>query len=384
MIHEVSTIDMAPQFARRVAPLRAIDRIRPYRYGLWSLAVAEKLATIDGDFDAVEFIDCQAESFVALRSRACRERIGTAPRLISACGPMWVVEQLSVFESARVGREIYHQWEQAALAAADGILAPSWRCRDAIGAPSNAAVVPQPVLSQPSRSRTVDRDELVLLIGAAEPNKGADVWARSLNIVLRDRRSARAMLIGPDTPTGPDGTSMVAHLRALIDADLRDRFQWVGPLLFNEVSAYMDRAALVVVPSRFESFSYVAADALMNGVPVLMSDGVGLAEHAPSAPTIRAGDADALAEGQLKILENIPAASEWAAATRREIIESCAPQQHLNGKAEFARRCATEAALATLPQDEAIDDMRADLMRIEEMERNATVAACAETGLEVR
>ena len=38
-IHEVTTIDMAEEFADRIDALRRLERVRPYGYALWSLAV---------------------------------------------------------------------------------------------------------------------------------------------------------------------------------------------------------------------------------------------------------------------------------------------------------------------------------------------------------
>ena len=42
------------------------------------------------------------------------------------------------------------------------------------------------------------------------------------------------------------------------------------------------QASLVVVPSRYEAFSYVAMEALCAGTPVLMSDRVRIADHLPA------------------------------------------------------------------------------------------------------
>ena len=91
-VHEVTTPDMLDDFAARLPALRRIERVRPYRYALWSRAVAERLSSIDGDFDAIEFVDSQAEGFVAIGGRQLRGRFarGGAPMLIHAHTPMFV------------------------------------------------------------------------------------------------------------------------------------------------------------------------------------------------------------------------------------------------------------------------------------------------------
>ena len=47
----------------------------------------------------------------------------------------------------------------------------------------------------------------------------------------------------------------------------------------GELSALYERAALVVIPSRYEAFSYVALEAFAHGTPVVMSDRVMIADY---------------------------------------------------------------------------------------------------------
>lgn len=47
----------------------------------------------------------------------------------------------------------------------------------------------------------------------------------------------------------------------------------------EELSRLYQQASLLVVPSRYEAFSYVTIEALMNNTPVVMSDRVRIADH---------------------------------------------------------------------------------------------------------
>ena len=47
----------------------------------------------------------------------------------------------------------------------------------------------------------------------------------------------------------------------------------------EELEVLYDNAALVIVPSRYEAFSFVALEALSHGTPVLISDRVRIADH---------------------------------------------------------------------------------------------------------
>jgi glycosyltransferase involved in cell wall biosynthesis len=332
-IHTVVTDDMKPEFAQRIPALRRIERIRPYRYGSWSLAIAQKLLDLDIDPDVIEFVDCQAEGFVSLTSRAVRTRFDRTKFVVSSHTPMWLHEHNASADASRFGRFIYHEWERRALGAADGVIAPSDALLRRLGLeqPSIALCCPM----RPSNPHSPPTSQVILLVGAVQPQKGVDTWARSLNRVLMARPRASAMLIGADTPTAPDGLSMAAHVQRLIDPRCIDRFKWMGSMPHEHVVRLMRDAAMVVVPSVYESFSYAAAEALMCGRPVIVSDAVGLNEHAPGMWTIPVGDSDALADAQLEILGDPARAHGRADELRRALLAASSPQRHIAKRATF-------------------------------------------------
>lgn len=357
-VHEIRTADMLPEFEGRLAALRRLERVRPYRYGLWSQAVALTLLKIQGEFDGLEFVDCQAEGFGALVSRAVRKRFGDSRMVIHAHTPMFVEEQINGADISRFGREIYHGWERRAIAAADGVIATSRMLADRLPAKTEPRVIPYPIDEMGQGPSTGRREETIVLVGSVQPRKGVDVWARSLNRVLKERPRAKALLIGPDTTTAPDGLSMAAHAQRLIDPRVIDRFRWLGSLPHHETIDHIARASLVVVPSVFESFSFVAAEALDHGTPTLVSDRVGLAEHIAGLPTAPAGDHEALAEAQLAILGR-PEAQAQAIACREAMLRTCSPAQHLNQRIAFVDSL----------QPSATDDMAATEDGLAELDR---------------
>jgi glycosyltransferase involved in cell wall biosynthesis len=211
----------------------------------------------------------------------------------------------------------------------------------------------------------------ILLVGSLQPRKGVDVWARSLNIVLHSRPDVSAVLIGPDTLTGPGETSMLRHVRQLISRDVRPRLRWCGALTSEETRRAIASAALVVVPSRFESFSYVGAEALLAGRPVILSDRVGLGEWTDGLPRVPADDPRALAEAQLAILGDLRAAARSATRCRADLLETCPPARHLEEK----RSCVSSVAAPlshrvtqVIDPDEAIERMRRFLLCVERAE----------------
>lgn len=363
-VHPVITKDWRPDFADQVAPLRQMHVIRPYRYGLWSLAVAGKLLEIDGDFDAIEFVDSQAEGYVSLTSRRVRERWSGTPMIIHAHTPMWMIEEHGAADLAQFGRNIYHQWERQALAAADGVRAPSELLLRKLNLAQRSAAIPHVIGNAAPRKR--QPEELLLFIGNIEPNKGVTTWARSLNQVLRKVSSARALMIGRDTPTAPGGASMAAHVRSLLAPDLRQRLQWCNVMLHDEVAWWINRAAAVVVPSRFESFSYVAAEAVVRHVPVIITRNVGIHEYMPAVTAVDVDDDCALADAQCAILMDHGDAHRRAGECRMQLLTACRPNRILEQLKTFIHALQPGCNRADLMAIETFDEMVQYLQSIEQ------------------
>jgi len=319
--HVVRTRDDSPGFESWIGPLRDIHRIRPYRYGLWSLAVATKLLEIEGEFDAIEFVDSQAQAYVALTSRRVRDRWRQTPMYIHAHMPMWVMERRNGMNSRLFGRSIYHEWERQAVAAADGVRAPSHLMLRMLRPVQRHAVIPHllPYIDQHPSANGRD----LLCVGPVEPNKGMDAWAKSLNVVFAEFEDVHARLIGRDTPTGPDGTSMLAHVRMQIAAQYHVRLNWTEMADSEQMNAWFDRSAAVIVPSRSESFSYVAAEAIVRGVPVVVTDQVGISEYVPDLTVVRADDHQAMAIAQTAILRDRKSALEKGDRCRTQLYAAC-------------------------------------------------------------
>jgi glycosyltransferase involved in cell wall biosynthesis len=376
-VYEVTTPDDPPEFAGRIRRLRRIERIRPYRYGLWALAVAERLLTIDDRPDVIEFVDCQAEGYVALRSRRVRRRFAGVPMIVHAHGPMFIQESLNHADMRCFGRALYHRWERAALGAADGVIAGSDLMARCLGR-SDAAVIPcpleiAPIKTAPAPMRTTARR--ITLVGSVQPSKGVRDWADSLNIVLRAAPGVCAELIGPDTMTAPDGSSMIRFVRNCIEPELQSRFSWRGELDHKEVITAIESAAIVVIPGHFESFSYVGAEAILRGRPVILSDQTGLAQWMDGVTTVPAGDPAALARAQLRILEHYPEAQAAGAVLRDRLMRICAPAHVLQRRQAFAQSITASSPPSPAEGHDAIHRMRRFLAAVEEAERRERPAA---------
>jgi glycosyltransferase involved in cell wall biosynthesis len=367
-VHRVRTIDMAPEFAARLPHLRKAHRVRPYRYALWSNAVAEHLLQID----------CQAEGFAALGCAAVRRRFATAAFIVHAHTPMFVEEAVNGADESLFGRAVYHEWERQALGLADGVIVTSHLLKSSVEAYCSAQpqVIPYPIDEDQAVSMW-PREERIVLIGSVQPRKGVDTWARSLNQVLRARPHATAQMIGPDTPTGAGGMSMAKHCAHLIDPQVRDRFRWLGSLSHDDVRDAIARAALVVVPSRLESFSFGAAEALLAGTPVIVSDQTGIAEHVPSLPRVACDDVEAWALAQIGTLRDGERSRTRAIRCRAQMLESCSAARVLSMREEMLRSlrsCRSADHRAAIAGCDTLAEMAAFVAEVDAMEHEPATA----------
>ena len=145
-------------------------------------------------------------------------------------------------------------------------------------------------------------DEVVLYVGRLDAIKGPRVLMEAASI-LRDRPRMRVMLVGGDQDDGD-----TARLRELArDLGLDGRVAFVGAVLHEELPWYYSAASVQVVPSYYESFSMVTAEALASGTPVIASDVGGpatLVQHGVAGYLVPPADETALAARIAQVLDD--------------------------------------------------------------------------------
>ncbi len=172
--------------------------------------------------------------------------------------------------------------ELAAIQAADGLCAPTRAVVEATVAAVacdlfDVTTVPHPFVRGPVPSMPA-AGAAAVFVGRLEQLKGCGVLAAALNDVLvRDPRR-RFRFVGPDTSSGPGGTSMRRHLLDALDPAVADRVTFTGELTPAEVRAELAAAAFVVLPSLRENFSLACCEAMAAGRAVIVSSDTGSAE----------------------------------------------------------------------------------------------------------
>lgn len=137
----------------------------------------------------------------------------------------------------------------------------------------------------------------LLYIGRMHPHKG-------LPLLLEALAAARAR--GLDATLAVAGPGH-AHHRRKVEARiaalrLDDCVELLGHVPPQQRDALLQESALLALPSRSENFGFVVAEAMAAGRPVIVSDGVGLADTVRSwncGLVVPVGDSAALAEALL-------------------------------------------------------------------------------------
>jgi len=117
----------------------------------------------------------------------------------------------------------------------------------------------------------ISADEpLIVFLSRLIPRKGADILIDAFASVCPKR--------GYLVIAGPEGDpAYVAGLRQrAVDRGIASRVLFTGPLYDAAKAAALQDATVFALPSRYENFANVAAEAMAHGVPVIISDACGI------------------------------------------------------------------------------------------------------------
>lgn len=139
-------------------------------------------------------------------------------------------------------------------------------------------VIPAPVMVPPDPGPPPLDPPRILFAGRFEPRKNPETIIRAAPKVLAEFPNARFVFVGKDWAAGGHD-SYLAWMKSLADGlGVSASIEIVDGWQSNAVAQQMPLALVVVVPSRSESFGYVAAEASSYGRCVVASRVDGLAQ----------------------------------------------------------------------------------------------------------
>jgi glycosyltransferase involved in cell wall biosynthesis len=124
----------------------------------------------------------------------------------------------------------------------------------------------------------LDGRRLVLYLSRLDPIKGLDILLPAFRMV-HERLPDTILVIAGDGEAG-----FVAELHDQAERlGIADHIRWTGFLHGEDKLAALAAATIFILPSRSESFGVAAVEAMASGLPVILSEGVGISEEVGKA-----------------------------------------------------------------------------------------------------
>lgn len=163
----------------------------------------------------------------------------------------------------------------------------------------------------------------LLFCGRLEFWKGADVLCAALPSLYAAFPDLQVYLIGEDK-RDRDGVWASERLRRLVPSDYQAQLHFLGKVPHERLIEHYQRATVVVVPSRWESFGLVAVEAMACGRAVVVSATGGLAEIVEDGITglhCPVGDSRAMAAAVARLLSDSALRAQLGSAARQRVEE---------------------------------------------------------------
>jgi glycosyltransferase involved in cell wall biosynthesis len=186
------------------------------------------------------------------------------------------------------------------------------------GVSARRITVAEPGTDRAARAKGIGSPAHIVAVGSIVPRKAYDVLVRALGGI--QKRDWRLTIAGP---TDRSAAALEALHSAIRETALGDRIALVGSLPSSELDSLYAGADLFVLPSRYEGYGMVLAEAMARGLPIVCTTGGAAAETVPDDAAIKVapGDESELAQaldralGDTQLRKRMSEAS-WAAGQK--------------------------------------------------------------------
>ena len=186
--------------------------------------------------------------------------------------------------------------------------------------------IPYPIATRPPRAAWNGGPPRIVFAGRFEARKGPDVLVEALPHVVERFADARLVLVGRDTTTA-GGRSVLESLRGRArELGVEDSIEVEESWGREAVEAALEGAAVCAVPSRWESFGYVAAEALSGATPTIVSSWPSLAEIAGGDAVVPEETGEGWGRALAGAIADPGSARAAAEERRRRLAELAGPE----------------------------------------------------------
>lgn len=212
--------------------------------------------------------------------------------------------------------------ERLALAATRRVIATSPVTArllvEEFGVPAARIAVAEPGTEPAARAAGTGDPVALLAVGAVSPRKGYTILVEALAAMPE---LAWHLTIAGAMDRNPEAAARLRE--AIARHDLSHRITLVGSLPRHDLEALYATADVFVMPSLYEGYGMVLAEAMARGLPIVCTTGGAAAETVPDSAGIKVppGDAKAFGGALRDVLVNLPlrqrlAVESWQAGQR--------------------------------------------------------------------
>jgi glycosyltransferase involved in cell wall biosynthesis len=169
------------------------------------------------------------------------------------------------------------------------------------GVPASSITVAEPGTDRAARATGTGDPLQLLAVGSIVPRKAYDILVRALAAAAD--KPWRLTIAGP---SDRNSAALAALHAAIRDTGLGDRINLIGAVSTAELDTLYAAADLFVMPSLYEGYGMVLAEAMARGLPIVCTTGGAAAEPVPADAGIKVapGDAKALSDAIRRVLND--------------------------------------------------------------------------------
>ncbi len=169
------------------------------------------------------------------------------------------------------------------------------------GVPPGRITVAEPGTEPAARATGTGEPLQLLAVGSIVPRKAYDILVRALASAAST--AWRLTIAGP---TDRDPEALAALQTAIHETGFSSRIDLIGPVATAELDKLYAAADLFLMPSLYEGYGMVLAEAMARGLPIVCTTGGAAAETVPAGAGIKVapGDERALSDAILRVLDD--------------------------------------------------------------------------------
>lgn len=258
----------------------------------WSTLAAEELTKVVRDYDVevVEYPECYAEAYTAMRWRTQGIRGVDVPMTITLHSPIHEVTEYNLYRMYEAWFRRRDSAEEYCIRHANMLASPSAALVDVVfdrmkldpeQNPCEVIHNPMDFDSLPEISpeeRAQEEDMTLLFAGRIEPRKGIKYLVDAASLLMDKYPKLSVHFIGKDCDAGEVPGSTVDFMQQRIPERFKSRFVFEGLKPRAEVLKRYGTATASIVPPPWDNFPYTCCEAMAYNACVIASNRGGMAE----------------------------------------------------------------------------------------------------------